>query len=122
MVAFWTEVVQRAPHHSRSSWMKFWRRHKDQLDPDNGSEPLPGPPSKKLRYSRQDDVLLSRFFYYAQDGSSDQVFQRFARMHPHHPWKGWQEHYRLHKLEIDELVAQFRAGGMIDDENAGHGQ
>jgi hypothetical protein len=30
--------------------------------------------------------------------SQDAVFREFALAHPQHPWKGWQEHYRTHKV------------------------
>ena len=36
-------------------------------------------------------------------------------MHPHHPWKGWQEHHLIHKTQIDHLmkgVLQGEAAGM----------
>jgi hypothetical protein len=73
---------EQAPHHSRASWMKYWRRHKHELEPDDSSvdEPLPLPPEKKMRYSKDDDVLLAKFFYSKPDGTSDKVFQQFGRM------------------------------------------
>ena len=59
--------------------MKFWRRHKHELDWEVGDEPLPPPPDKKLRYSRDDDILLARYFLDRPDGTSDKVFQAFGR-------------------------------------------
>ncbi|KAF8876709.1 hypothetical protein CPB84DRAFT_1795712 [Gymnopilus junonius] len=114
MVVFWKDVAAKAPHHSRASWMKFWRRHKHELSPENGDEPLPAPPDKKMRYSKEDDVLLAKYFYNKPDGTSDKVFQAFGRLHPHHPWKGWQEHYRIHKTKIEHLMQLLAAGENID--------
>jgi hypothetical protein len=59
--------------------MKYWRRHKHELTHTEGDEPLPQPPDKKMRYSRDDDVLLAKFFYNKPEGTSDKVFQAFAR-------------------------------------------
>ncbi|KAF9522648.1 hypothetical protein CPB83DRAFT_864117 [Crepidotus variabilis] len=117
VVAFWRDVAQKAPHHSRASWMKFWRRHKHELDWEAGDEPLPPPPDKKLRYSKGDDVLLAKYFYNKPDGTSDKVFQAFGRLHPHHPWKGWQEHHRIHKAKIDQLIERLGTGENIDTAN-----
>ncbi|TCD60126.1 hypothetical protein EIP91_010688 [Steccherinum ochraceum] len=116
MVAFWKDVAAKAPHHSRASWMKFYRRHKHELNHEDGDVPLPLPPEKKMRYSKQDDSLLARFFYEKPEGTSDKVFQMFARMHPHHPWKGWQEHHRIHKAKIDYLIEKLGNGETIDSE------
>ncbi|KAI0081891.1 hypothetical protein K474DRAFT_1681646 [Panus rudis PR-1116 ss-1] len=116
MVLFWKDVAAKAPHHSRASWMKFWRRHKHELDHTEHDEPLPPPPEKKMRYSKEDDVLLAKFFCNRPEGTSDRVFQQFAREHPHHPWKGWQEHYRIHKAKIDHLISKLRNGENIDAE------
>ncbi|KIK67480.1 hypothetical protein GYMLUDRAFT_238760 [Collybiopsis luxurians FD-317 M1] len=120
MVAFWKDVATKAPHHSRASWMKFWRRHKHELERNEGDEPLPQPPDKKMRYSRSDDVLLAKHFCNKPDGTSDKIFQAFARMHPHHPWKGWQEHHRIHKAKIDHFIERLKNGENIevDEETA----
>ena len=59
--------------------MKFYRRHKHELHHEDGDEPLPAPPEKKMRYSRTDDTLLARFFAQRPEGTSDKVFQTFAR-------------------------------------------
>ncbi|GBE81221.1 hypothetical protein BKA93DRAFT_756282 [Sparassis latifolia] len=115
MVAFWKDVAAKAPHHSRASWMKFYRRHKHELNHTEGDAPLPAPPEKKMRYSREDDVLLAKYFYNKPDGTSDKIFQAFGRLHPHHPWKGWQEHHRIHKAKIDHLTARFANGENIDE-------
>ncbi|PSS37855.1 hypothetical protein PHLCEN_2v323 [Hermanssonia centrifuga] len=115
MVLFWKEVAMKAPHHSRASWMKFYRRHKHELHHMEGDEPLPRPPPKKMRYSKADDVLLARYFYTKPDGTSDKVFQDFGRLQPHHPWKGWQEHHRIHKAKIDHLVTKLEANESIDE-------
>ncbi|KAJ4483473.1 hypothetical protein J3R30DRAFT_3835326 [Lentinula aciculospora] len=117
MVAFWKEVATKAPHHSRASWMKFWRRHKHELQRSQGDDPLPLPPDKKLRYSRGDDVLLAKYFCNKPDGTSDKIFQTFARLHPHHPWKGWQEHHRIHKAKIDHFIENLKNGDDIDEDN-----
>ncbi|EIW83009.1 hypothetical protein CONPUDRAFT_152053 [Coniophora puteana RWD-64-598 SS2] len=114
MVAFWKDVAAKAPHHSRASWMKFWRRHKHELNRMEGDEPLPQPPEKKMRYSRADDILLARYFYNKPDGTSDRIFQAFGRMYPHHPWKGWQEHHRIHKAKIDHLISKLASGENIE--------
>lgn len=34
--------------------------------------------------------------------------------YPHHPWKGWQEHHRIHKTKIDHLIEQLGRGENID--------
>jgi hypothetical protein len=70
----------KAPHHSRASWMKFWRRHKHELNRSEGDEPLPVPPDKKMRYSKEDDVLLAKYFFTKPDGTSDKIFQAFGRL------------------------------------------
>ena len=99
MVAFWKDVASKvsrpilllpfkraltlcikAPHHSRASWMKFWRRHKHELNRTEGDEPLPVPPDKKMRYSKEDDILLAKYFYNKPDGTSDKIFQAFGRL------------------------------------------
>ncbi|KAI0793243.1 hypothetical protein C8Q75DRAFT_797370 [Abortiporus biennis] len=117
MVAFWKDVAAKAPHHSRASWMKFYRRHKHELHHADGDDPLPAPPEKKMRYSRADDVLLAKHFINKPEGTSDKVFQAFARIHPHHPWKGWQEHHRIHKAKIDHLISQLSNGEHIDSDS-----
>ncbi|KJA20067.1 hypothetical protein HYPSUDRAFT_142746 [Hypholoma sublateritium FD-334 SS-4] len=114
MVAFWKDVAVKAPHHSRASWMKFWRRHKHELARSDGDEPLPAPPDKKMRYSKEDDVLLAKYFFNKPDGTSDKIFQAFGRLHPHHPWKGWQEHHRIHKTKIEHLMQLLGAGEDLD--------
>jgi hypothetical protein len=96
MVAFWKEIAQKvsalcyqvissdvitqAPHHSRASWMKFYRRHKHELNHTENDDPLPQAPEKKMRYSRADDVLLAKFFFNKPDGTSDKIFQAFGRL------------------------------------------
>jgi len=117
MVAFWKDVASKAPHHSRASWMKFWRRHKHELDRNEGDEPLPAAPEKKMRYSREDDILLARYFHNRPEGTSDKIFQAFGRIHPHHPWKGWQEHHRIHKAKIDHFIQQLANGENIGAED-----
>ncbi|KIM45447.1 hypothetical protein M413DRAFT_66281 [Hebeloma cylindrosporum] len=116
MVAFWKDVAVKAPHHSRASWMKFWRRHKHELSRSEGDEPLPAPPDKKMRYSKEDDILLAKHFFNKPEGTSDKIFQAFGRLHPHHPWKGWQEHHRIHKTKIEHLMQLLAAGENIDDD------
>lgn len=133
-------MASKAPHHSKASWMKFWRRHKHELDREDGDEPLPPPPDKKLRYSTGDDILLAKYFVNKPDGTSDQVFQAFGRLvrasllvspcmpivllmflnlqHPHHPWKGWQEHHRIHRAKIDQLMQRLSNGEILDSGNA----
>ncbi|RXW25053.1 hypothetical protein EST38_g778 [Candolleomyces aberdarensis] len=116
MVQFWKDVAAKAPHHSRASWMKYWRRHKHELIRTDDEELPPPPPDKKMRYSREDDILLAKFFYEKREGTSDKLFQAFARQHPHHPWKGWQEHHRIHKTKIDHLIDMLTMGQNIDSE------
>ncbi|EMD37492.1 hypothetical protein CERSUDRAFT_123436 [Gelatoporia subvermispora B] len=115
MVAFWKDVAAKAPHHSRASWMKFWRRHRHELEHTDGDEPLPAPPEKKMRYSRADDILLAKFFLNKPEGTSDRIFQDFGRMHPHHPWKGWQEHHRIHKAKIDHIMQKLANGEPVEE-------
>ncbi|KAJ7045479.1 hypothetical protein C8F04DRAFT_1064928 [Mycena alexandri] len=119
MVAFWKDVATKAPHHSRASWMKFWRRHKHELERTDADAPLPQPPDKKMRYSRGDDILLAKHFYNKVEGKSDQIFQAFGRMYPHHPWKGWQEHHRIHKAKIDHFIERIANGETLEDEETG---
>lgn len=59
--------------------MKFYRRHKHELNHSEGDDPLPVPPEKKMRYSRADDVLLAKYFVNKPEGTSDKIFQSFAR-------------------------------------------
>lgn len=60
--------------------MKFWRRHKHELARTDGDEPLPAPPDKKMRYSKEDDILLAKYFFNKPDGTSDKIFQAFGRL------------------------------------------
>jgi hypothetical protein len=60
--------------------MKFYRRHKHELNHTDNDEPLPQAPEKKMRYSRADDVLLANFFFNKPDGTSDKIFQAFGRL------------------------------------------
>ncbi|KAJ7703231.1 hypothetical protein B0H17DRAFT_1042378 [Mycena rosella] len=116
MVAFWKDVATKAPHHSRASWMKFWRRHKHELERSDADAPLPQPPDKKRRYSRGDDILLAKHFCNKIEGTSDSIYQTFGRMYPHHPWKGWQEHHRIHKSKIAHFIQQLANGETLEDE------
>ncbi|KAF9448200.1 hypothetical protein P691DRAFT_801085 [Macrolepiota fuliginosa MF-IS2] len=116
MVQFWKDVAVKAPHHSRASWMKYWRRHKHEFNRTETDAPLPPAPEKKMRYSRQDDGLLAKYFFERPTGTSDSIFQAFGRKYPHHPWKGWQEHHRIHKAKIDNLIAMLQRGESIDGE------
>jgi len=59
--------------------MKFYRRHKHELNHTENDDPLPQAPEKKMRYSRADDVLLAKFFFHKPDGTSDKIFQAFGR-------------------------------------------
>lgn len=60
--------------------MKFYRRHKHELYHEVGDEPLPRPPEKKMRYSKGDDILLAKYFASRREGTSDKIFQEFARL------------------------------------------
>ena len=79
MVTFWKDVAAKAPHHSRASWMKYYRRHKHELNRTEGDEPLPAPPTKKMRYGKNDDILLAQYFAKRPEGTSDALFQTFAK-------------------------------------------
>jgi len=94
--------------------MKYYRRHKHELNRLEGDEPLPAPPAKKMRYGRNDDILLAQYFANKPEGTSDKIFQTFARIYPHHPWKGWQEHHRIHKAKIDHLIQRINQGEQIE--------
>lgn len=59
--------------------MKFYRRHKHELHHTETDAPLPPPPEKKMRYSKGDDVLLAKYFFKKPEGTSDRIFQEFAR-------------------------------------------
>jgi hypothetical protein len=59
--------------------MKFWRRHKHEFTRAETDDPLPQPPEKKMRYSREDDILLAKYFFDKPEGTSDKVFQAFGR-------------------------------------------
>jgi hypothetical protein len=81
-----SDTQVQAPHHSKASWMKYWRRHKHELSGGDGHQELPILPEKKKRYSRADDILLARYFLNKPRGTSDHIFQEFSRMvriHPH---------------------------------------
>ena len=60
--------------------MKYWRRHKHELNRSENDEPIPEPPDKKMRYSREDDILLAKFFLTKPEGTSDKIFQHFGRL------------------------------------------
>lgn len=79
MVQFWKDVATKAPHHSKASWMKYWRRHKHEFNRTDTDAPLPPAPEKKMRYSRQDDILLAKYFFERPTGTSDSIFQAFGR-------------------------------------------
>ncbi|CAG7853782.1 SubName: Full=Uncharacterized protein {ECO:0000313/EMBL:CCA68050.1} [Serendipita indica DSM 11827] len=121
MVEFWNDLARKAPHHSRASWMKYWRRHRHELEPheDDIQVPVVSSPSKKARYTRKDDILLAHYFIEFENSetamkkTSDKLFQEFAVLHPHHPWKGWQEHHRLHKAQIDHIIKQIKEGALL---------
>jgi hypothetical protein len=121
--------------------MKFWRRHKHEFSRTEADAPLPQPPEKKMRYSREDDILLAKYFFDKPEGTSDKVFQAFGRMvsplfpcigsgervflmtmcieqYPHHPWKGWQEHHRIHKAKIDHFMQLLGNGESLDEDQA----
>lgn len=112
--------------------MKYWRRHKHELEPQtDGSVQAPYTPvGKKSRYTKEDDILLAKYFFVNQrppsnapgatglanpipGKTSDAIFQEFAKLHPQHPWKGWQEHHRLHKREIDLMIKKLEDGEEI---------
>ncbi|KAG9006017.1 hypothetical protein FRB93_009118 [Tulasnella sp. JGI-2019a] len=138
MQLFWNDVASKAPHHSRASWLKYWRRHRHEIevgDDDSDNAPAAGGangsgnvtmqvPStnpggvpahpKRSRYSHEDDILLAKFWATDPQGTSDKLFQDFARIHPHHPWKGWQEHHRLHKAQIDHFIKIQKEGTDLD--------
>lgn len=81
LITFWKNVAEKAPHHSRASWMKYYRRHKHELNRSSSDEPLPLRPTKKLRYHRRDDVLLARYFSVnSLEGTLDKKFQNFAKI------------------------------------------
>lgn len=101
--------------------MKYWRRHRHELEPheDDIQVPVVSSPSKKARYTRKDDILLAHYFIEFENSetamkkTSDKLFQEFAVLHPHHPWKGWQEHHRLHKAQIDHIIKQIKEGALL---------
>lgn len=74
--------------------MKFWRRHKHELNRTEEDDPLPQPPEKKMRYSRSDDVLLAKYFFTKPEGTSDRVFQSFGRL-VRIPSDGFRRSYQL---------------------------
>ena len=37
------------------------------------------------------------------------------QQHPHHPWKGWQEHHRIHRARIDQLIQRLTDGENLDE-------
>lgn len=75
--------------------MKYWRRHKHELEPDEHGGPPAPLPEKKLRYSTKDDVLLAQYFATGPTGTSDQIFQAFAKL------------VRLHSYRISALSTDF---------------
>jgi len=64
---------------------------------------------------RDDDILLAKWLVNKPTMTSDKMFQEFARLHPHHPWKGWQEHHRIHKQKIEYLMQRIQRGENIDE-------
>ncbi|EJT97321.1 hypothetical protein DACRYDRAFT_119444 [Dacryopinax primogenitus] len=120
MVQVWRDIALKAPHHSRASWMKYWRRHKHEFDTDRPPTlPQAGPDepaTKRRRYDREDDIKLARLMLGKPAGTSDQIFQSFAMLpeNAHHPWKGWQEHHRIHKAKIDHVLQQMELGTFKD--------
>ncbi|KAG8929564.1 hypothetical protein FRC03_012199 [Tulasnella sp. 419] len=129
MPQFWNDLATKAPHHSRASWLKYWRRHRHEIEVNGGDDEEGGPGissvplqvpqpggnvAKRQRYSQADDVLLAKFWATNPQGTSDKLFQAFAKQHPHHPWKGWQEHHRIHKAQIDHLIRLLLQGVDID--------
>ncbi|KAG8933362.1 hypothetical protein FRC01_009687 [Tulasnella sp. 417] len=107
MPNFWNDLATKAPHHSRASWLKYWRRHRHEIEvPSNPADPgagasvdhagptstfiagsnglqIPSAPAqiaKRQRYSHEDDILLARFWAQEPQGTSDKLFQEFARM------------------------------------------
>jgi len=60
--------------------MKYWRRHKHEFTREESDDPLPERPEKKMRYSRDDDILLAKYFFGKPEGTSDKVFQAFGRL------------------------------------------
>ncbi|KAG8907436.1 hypothetical protein FRB99_004231 [Tulasnella sp. 403] len=97
---FWNDLAVKAPHHSRASWLKYWRRHKHEIEvqPDGEAAGSSGgtsagwsatilqvpshntPVGKRQRYSHEDDILLAKFWASEPQGTSDKLFQDFARM------------------------------------------
>ncbi|TRM69276.1 hypothetical protein BD626DRAFT_473536 [Schizophyllum amplum] len=86
--------------------------------PQQHASPIPSkyPSGKPRRYTKSDDVLLAKYLVGRPKGTSDAVFRAFSAMHPHHPWKGWQEHYRVSRATVDHLVRALDAGKSIDAE------
>ena len=79
--------------------MKYWRRHKHELEPQtDGSVQAPYTPiGKKSRYTKEDDILLAKYFFVNQrppsnapgatglanpipGKTSDAIFQEFAKL------------------------------------------
>jgi hypothetical protein len=56
--------------------MKYWRRHKHELE---GVSPVVPRPEKKKKYDFKDDLLLAKYFVQKPVGTSDSIFQAFAR-------------------------------------------
>ena len=56
--------------------MKYWRRHKHELE---GKQPAVPRPDKKRKYDFNDDLLLAKYFASKPAGTSDFIFQAFAR-------------------------------------------
>lgn len=56
--------------------MKYWRRHKHELE---GAAPVVPRPEKKRKYDFKDDLILAKYFAQKPVGTSDSIFQAFAR-------------------------------------------
>ncbi|KAI4526388.1 hypothetical protein K525DRAFT_277089 [Schizophyllum commune Loenen D] len=109
-----------APPQSKPTQSSLPKSSSSRLPPTpSTTHPTKPPTGKPKRYTQADDVLLAKFLANKPRGTSDAIFRAFAGMHPHHPWKGWQEHYRVSRATVDHLVRQLQAGRAIGEGEEG---
>jgi hypothetical protein len=65
-----------------------------------------------MRYSREDDILLAKYFFDKPEGTSDKVFQAFGRMVS--PWQSSSVIRVLIKITVSTSSVEGVAGASPD--------